>query len=224
MTPPVPTAAALFDQMADAVYLLDPESSTVLWANRAAWAVLGLTREEVLDHSVLSLQKDVRGLPQWTAIAAAIRQQPPYVFVGRHRHRDGHEVPVEVITTAFTLEGVRVLPLRRARHHTPAGTGSARCSSREPALWFALNEATDGLWDWNLIDNTLFFSPQLKRMLGYGPDEMAPRIDTWRDNMHPEDATQVHARPARASGRQAAQPLCGRIPAAQSQWPLPLGS
>jgi PAS domain-containing protein len=69
MRTPVPSAAALFDQMADAVYLLDPATSTVLWANRAAWAVLGLTREEVLDHSVLSLQKDVRGLPQWTEIA-----------------------------------------------------------------------------------------------------------------------------------------------------------
>ena len=41
MTSQVPAAAALFDQMADAVYLLDPATSTVLWANRAAWAVLG---------------------------------------------------------------------------------------------------------------------------------------------------------------------------------------
>ena len=48
MRTPIPAAAALFDQMADAVYLLDPATSTVLWANRAAWAVLGLTREEVL--------------------------------------------------------------------------------------------------------------------------------------------------------------------------------
>ncbi|HRD96049.1 MAG TPA: diguanylate cyclase [Rubrivivax sp.] len=190
MTPPVPAAAALFDQMADAVYLLDPETSTVLWANRAAWAVLGLTREEVLDHSVLSLQKDVRGLPQWTAIAAAIRQQTPYVFVGRHRHRDGHEVPVEVVTTTLMQDG-REYFLSVARDVTRRLELEAELQRREPALWFALNEAADGLWDWTLADNSLFFSPQLQRMLGYGPDEMPPRLETWTSNIHPDDSAQV---------------------------------
>lgn len=189
-TPPVPAAAALFDQLADAVYLLDPETSTVLWANRAAWAVLGLTREEVLDHSVLSLQKDVRGLPQWTAIAAAIRQQMPYVFVGRHRHRDGHEVPVEVVTTTFMQDG-REYFLSVARDVTRRLELEAELQRREPALWFALNEAADGLWDWTLADDSLFFSPQLQRMLGYGPDEMPPRLETWTSNIHPDDSAQV---------------------------------
>jgi PAS domain S-box-containing protein len=208
--------------MADAVYLLDPATSTVLWANRAAWAVLGLTREEVLDHSVLSLQKDVRGLPQWTEIAAAIRQQPPYVFVGRHRHRDGHEVPVEVVTTTFMLDG-REYFLSVARDITRRLQLEAELQRREPALWFALNEAADGLWDWTLADNSLFFSPQLQRMLGYGPDEMA-RAPGDLDVQHPSRRLRSgHAHPARPP-RGAAQPLRGRIPAAQSQRPLPVGA
>jgi PAS domain-containing protein len=102
----------LFEQMHDAVYLLDPLSSNVLWTNRAGWEMLGLGADEVLDHSVLSLQKDVVGLPQWAEIAQVIRSQSPYVFVG-HRHRDGHgigirdghEVPVEVQTTCFVHGG-----------------------------------------------------------------------------------------------------------------------
>ncbi|MBL8303458.1 MAG: PAS domain-containing protein, partial [Ideonella sp.] len=52
----VPPALVLFEQMADAVYLLDPATSNIVWGNRAAWESLGLTPEEVLDHSVLSLQ------------------------------------------------------------------------------------------------------------------------------------------------------------------------
>jgi diguanylate cyclase (GGDEF)-like protein/PAS domain S-box-containing protein len=42
-----------------------------------------------------------------------------------------------------------------------------------------------------MLDNSVFFSPQLKRMLGYGPQEMAPTLDTWTANLHPEDAPQV---------------------------------
>ena len=55
-------------------------------------------------------------------------------------------------------------------------------------LWFALNEAIDGLWDWEIETRKVFFSPQLKRMLGYGLDEMAPTLDTWADNVHADDA------------------------------------
>lgn len=186
----LPAAEALFDEMADAVYLLDPTTSNVLWANRAAWAVLGLTRKEVLGHSVLSLQKDVLGMPQWAEIAAVIRAQSPYVFVGRHRHGSGHEVPVEVVTTSFEMDG-REYFLSIARDITRRVALDADLRTRQPALWFALNEAADGLWEWDLVHDTLYFSPQLKRMLGYGPEEMAPVIDTWTDNLHPDDAARV---------------------------------
>ena len=91
--------APLFEHLADAVYLIDPEDSRIVWGNRAAWAMLGLSPEQVINHSVLSLQMDVTGLPQWQDIAQAIRASECYTFVGRHRHAAGHEVPVEVNTT-----------------------------------------------------------------------------------------------------------------------------
>ena len=102
---PSPSHARLFEHLSDAVYLLDPVTSNVLWGNRAAWESLGLSPQEVLDHSVLSLQKDVTGAPQWSEIAAVIRGSSCYTFVGRHRHALGHEVPVEVNTTSFIDEG-----------------------------------------------------------------------------------------------------------------------
>jgi PAS domain S-box-containing protein len=102
---PVPAAVGLFDRMADAVYLLDPGTSRIVWGNRAAWESLGLSAQEVLDHSVLSLQMDVTGLPQWSDIAAAIRATECFTFVGRHRHAAGHEVAVEVNTTRLLDDG-----------------------------------------------------------------------------------------------------------------------
>lgn len=182
--------ARLFEQMHDAVYLLDPPTSRVLWTNRAGWEMLGLSAEEVLDHSVLSLQKDVVGLPQWAEIAEVIRTQSPYVFVGRHRHREGHEVPVEVQTSCFLHDGQEFF-LSVARDVTRRLALEHELHAREQQLWFALNEATDGLWDWDLRSNHVFFSPQLERMLGYGPQEMPPHVQTWTANLHPDDASRV---------------------------------
>ncbi len=185
-----PAVLELFEHMADAVYLLDPVSSKILWGNRAAWESLGLSRDEVLDHSVLSLQKDVTGAPQWSAIADVIRQSPNFTFVGRHRHAAGHEVEVEVNTTRFEAGG-REYFLSVARDISRRLALEADLKTRENQLWFALNEASDGLWDWDVDSGAVFFSPQLKRMLGYGPDEMAPTLDTWTDNIHPDDAQRV---------------------------------
>ncbi len=177
----------LFEQLPDSVYLIDPASSRILYCNRAAHAGLGYAAAEILDHSVLSLQKDVVGAEQWQAIAAEIRKSDPYVFVGRHRHRDGHEVAVEVYTRHFE-HGGRAYFLSVARDITARLALERDMADREAQLRFALNEATDGLWDWSLPTDEVFFSPQLKRMLGYGPQEMVPVLDTWRANIHPDDA------------------------------------
>ena len=185
-----PSAALLFDHLADAVYLIDPETSCIVWGNRAAWAMLGLSPAEVLDHSVLSLQLDVTGQAQWAEIAAVIRGSACYTFVGRHRHADGHEVPVEVNTTRFH-DGGREYFLSVARDIGRRTALGAELERRENQLWFALNEAADGLWDWDTTTDSVFFSPQLKRMLGYGPDEMNPVLATWSDNIHPDDRPQV---------------------------------
>ncbi len=189
---PAPALATLFEHLADAVYLLDPETSNIIWGNRAAWESLGLAPGAVLDHSVLSLQMDVTGLPQWSEIAAVIRSTPCFTFVGRHRHALGHEVPVEVNTTLFH-DGRREYFLSVARDISRRVALEAGLRQRENQLWFALNEAMDGLWDWDVASGQVFFSPQLKRMLGYGPDEMAPTLSTWSANIHPDDAERVRA-------------------------------
>lgn len=188
----LPGVEALFAHLPDAVYLIDPVTSNIVWGNRMAWESLGLSREDVLDHSVLSLQLDVHGLPQWSDIADAIRSTECYRFIGRHRHQAGHEVEVEVHTTHFEYLG-RTYFLSVARDITRRAAQEQSARDRESRLWFALNEASDGLWDWDVLTGTLYFSPQLKRMLGYGPDEMRPILETWSGNVHPDDAPQVMA-------------------------------
>ena len=148
-TPAIPGMALMLQHLADAVYLLDPDSSRIVWGNHAAWESLGLSREQVLDHSVLSLQMDVAGGPQWSEIAAVIRSVPCYTFMGRHRHALGHEVPVEVNTTHFT-DGGREYFLSVARDVSRRVALESELKKRENQLWFALNEAMDGLWDWNV--------------------------------------------------------------------------
>ncbi|MDD3312443.1 PAS domain S-box protein [Pseudodesulfovibrio sp.] len=47
--------------------------------------------------------------------------------------------------------------------------------------------AYDGIWDWDLPSNTIYFSPRYKVILGYRDGEMPNRLRSWIDSLHPED-------------------------------------
>ncbi len=57
----------------------------------------------------------------------------------------------------------------------------------EERLSLALEATRDGVWDWNLETDTLYWSPQAYRMLGYEPDEFPLTSEVWRGLVHPED-------------------------------------
>lgn len=59
---------------------------------------------------------------------------------------------------------------------------------RSEQRWqLALEGNNDGIWDWNLEDDTVFYSTRWKAMLGYTDDELPNEIAEWRSRVHPED-------------------------------------
>src|SRR3984957_3142730 len=51
--------------------------------------------------------------------------------------------------------------------------------------------ANDGLWDWNLATNVIYFSPRWKAMLGCGEDEIVDSPEEWFDRIHEGDRERV---------------------------------
>ncbi|MBK8256172.1 MAG: PAS domain S-box protein [Polyangiaceae bacterium] len=54
-------------------------------------------------------------------------------------------------------------------------------------LVFALQAGNDGLWDWNVETNDVYYAPRWMEMLGYGPTELPSTLDTWTFLAHPDD-------------------------------------
>jgi diguanylate cyclase (GGDEF)-like protein/PAS domain S-box-containing protein len=53
------------------------------------------------------------------------------------------------------------------------------------------NSMADGIYDWNIAQNTIFFSPTWKAQLGYRDDELPNRIEVWEEALHPAQRKQV---------------------------------
>jgi diguanylate cyclase (GGDEF)-like protein/PAS domain S-box-containing protein len=53
--------------------------------------------------------------------------------------------------------------------------------------------ANDGLWDWDLERNEIFFSDRWKSMLGFGANELGSSPEEWLARTHPDDRERLHA-------------------------------
>jgi PAS domain S-box-containing protein len=51
----------------------------------------------------------------------------------------------------------------------------------------ALENAGDGVWDWDLPTGNVYFSPAWKSIIGYREDEIDNRLEEWSSRVHPDD-------------------------------------
>ncbi len=51
----------------------------------------------------------------------------------------------------------------------------------------ALRGANDGIWDWNVKTNEVFFSRRWKEMLGFAENEVDNTLEEWSKRVHPDD-------------------------------------
>jgi diguanylate cyclase (GGDEF)-like protein/PAS domain S-box-containing protein len=65
----------------------------------------------------------------------------------------------------------------------------AQAALRESETRYALaaRGANDGLWDWDLQTDSVYYSPRWKTLIGYGEDEIGSTIEEWLGRVHPED-------------------------------------
>jgi PAS domain S-box-containing protein len=55
----------------------------------------------------------------------------------------------------------------------------------------AVRGNNDGIWDWNLKTNQIFFSTRWKQILGYEDGEISNTINEWTNRVHPDDIAWV---------------------------------
>lgn len=61
-------------------------------------------------------------------------------------------------------------------------------------LWrFALEGAGDGVWDWDLINDTAHLSDRYKEMFGFTDEDIYTNKEIWKNRIHPEDLPSMTA-------------------------------
>lgn len=67
----------------------------------------------------------------------------------------------------------------------------AQLLDKEERWKLALQANNDGIWDWDIATNQVYFSPQWKAMLGFEEHEVGNSLDEWLLRIHPDDLARV---------------------------------
>lgn len=87
---------------------------------------------------------------------------------------------------AIAMENAR---LYSSSQHELASRRRAESALRESEERFALavRGANDGIWDWDLKTNQIYYSPRWKSMLGVSEERVTDRLEEWLGRVHAED-------------------------------------
>lgn len=61
----------------------------------------------------------------------------------------------------------------------------------EERFQLAIRGSNNGIWDWDIISDKAYFSPQFKWLMGYQENELADHISEWSERLYPEDKDRV---------------------------------
>jgi diguanylate cyclase (GGDEF)-like protein/PAS domain S-box-containing protein len=124
------------------------------------------------------------------------------------KQRDGQYIPIVMLTglhdtesierayaagaTDFILKPINwsILP-RRIQYILRASSALRDLHESEERYALAAQGANDGLWDWDISADVVYYSPRWKTMLGYKEEQIDYRLEEWHERIHPEDRPRV---------------------------------
>ena len=91
----------------------------------------------------------------------------------------------------FTAEGKVRGVVATAADVTSLRKAEQAARNSEERLALALRASEEGVWDWNLETDEVWYSSRWKSMLGYEESEIEPHVSAWKRLLHPDDRERV---------------------------------
>ena len=176
------------DQAVDAVYWIDPHAR-ILYANKAAGAMLGYTKEEFLRMTVHDLNPDFAA-EVWPGWWKEVREKKVVSLETNHLTRDGRVVPID-IRVVFLAYGGQEFHCAFVRDITVRKQVDQALRESQERFELAVRVTYDGIWDWNILTGEQYWSDHHLELFGLRPGDLTPTYDLWLSLVHPDDAEVV---------------------------------
>lgn len=156
--------------------------------------LLERVKQKPVDLVLLDIEMpEVSGLEALATLRAAFSPiELPIIMVTAKDQSEDVVKALELGANDYVTKPID-FPVALARIGTQLSHKRAQEALKESEERYALaaRGANDGLWDWNLVTNTIYFSPRWKAMLGYQETEIGENPDEWVGRIHDADRERV---------------------------------
>ncbi len=174
----------LFERNPLPLMVYDRESLSILAMNEAAIGHYGYSRTDMLEMSVLDMRPPSE-VEQTRQRLLGPGQPYPQGATWTHRKKDGTDIRVRVYGHDLEFKGH---PARLAALYDVT-----ELETTQLRFQLVARATSDVIWDWDLGDNTLWWSGSFYNTFGYDQDTMPPTLEAWSKLLHPADQDAVMA-------------------------------
>ncbi len=180
----------IIDTAIDAFVEMDSSGRITAW-NPAAEQVFGWSRIEAVGSTLRETiiptrlrQPQASGLERFLSTGEG--QIHNRRFESTALRRDGVEFPIELTVSPIRL-GDQFFFAAFIHDITNRMRRQEELRLSRERFDLAVRGSNDGIWDWDLRTNAVYFSPRWKSMLGYEDGEIADRFEEWENRLHPDE-------------------------------------
>jgi diguanylate cyclase (GGDEF)-like protein/PAS domain S-box-containing protein len=158
-------------------------------------AALERMRERAHDIYLLDVHLGARNGLELLRQAVADGCRAPIIMLTGLGDRDVDLEAMRIGAADYLAKGSLDAPLleRAIRYALERARTLEALRESEERYSLAARGANDGLWDWDLRSDEIYFSPRWKGMLGFAESEIANRPAEWLGRVHPEDMERLEA-------------------------------
>jgi len=178
----------VFDQIHDAIIATDLNGSIIAW-NKGAEHQLGYSSSEVLDTPIYRLYPEERHGYLTSYVLDILHRKGSFEIEATMRRKSGEVFFAHISISPLADETGEIIGIiSYSLDISERKKIEQSLKESEERLKLAIAGADDGIWDWDIQTNKVYYSSRFKALIGYTKEEEFPDIlNSLVDHLHPDD-------------------------------------